>query len=59
MKVDKYQMMMDYLNYLFPNKTFDKEYLDILYTIFVKGYGEGVLAGMIESDEYYKENKKG
>ena len=49
---------MDYLNYIFPNRTFDKEYLDILYAIFVKGYGEGELAGMIESDEYYKKKEE-
>ena len=58
MKVDKYQIMIDYLNYIFPKRTFDKEYLDILYAIFVKGYGEGELAGMIESDEYYNKNKE-
>lgn len=54
---NKYKIMMDYLNYLFPNRKFSKEYLDILYAIFVKGYGEGELAEAIRENEYWKKKK--
>lgn len=56
--MNTYEMMIDYLNYLFPKREFSKEYLDILYAIFMKGYGEGELAGEIEANKYWNQIKE-
>lgn len=55
--MNTYQTMINYLNYVFPNRKFSKEYLDILYAIFMKGYGEGELAGEIEANKYWNQTK--
>lgn len=57
MNTNTYQTMIDYLNYVFPNRKFSKEYLDILYAIFMKGCGEGELAGEIEANKYQSERE--
>jgi len=56
--MNTYEIMINYLNYVFPNRKFSKEYLDILYAIFIKGYGEGELAGEIEANKYWSERKE-
>lgn len=56
--MNTYEMMIDYLNYIFPKREFSKEYLDILYAIFMKGYGEGELAGAIEENKYWSKVKE-
>lgn len=56
--MNTYEIMINYLNYVFPNRKFSKEYLDILYAIFIKGYGEGELAGEIEANKYWSEREE-
>ena len=43
--------MLHYLAYLFPNKKFSIEEYRIYDAMFLKGYGEGYLAGEIDAKE--------
>lgn len=43
--------MLHYLAYLFPNKKFSIEEYRMYDAMFLKGYGEGYLAGEIDAKE--------
>ena len=54
-----FQNLLQYFRSIgFKVNKFSKEYLDILYAIFMKGYGEGELAGEIEANKYWNQIKE-